>query len=183
MSDPEADVEADVVADTEADVEADTEDRRIQILGWLFALCSAVMIPWAIYLSLVLPRRQVARHYDLAWSGFDVGLFVVLALTAFTAVRRSRRLPVVASANAAMLTVDAWFDVVTAPGGQERLASLLMALLVELPLAAVCVWLAVHGQDLVERRLVVRLRQERPRSGRGRRRRGRSEADVRHTGR
>lgn len=169
MSDVVSDARSDARSDVTGDMEADavdvrsvvTDSRRVRLIGWLFAVCSAVMIPWAIYLALVLPRRQVARHYDLAWAGFDVGLFVVLALTAFTAVRRSRWLPVAASANAAMLAVDAWFDVVTAPRGQEWVASLLMALLVELPLAAVCLWLAVHGQDLIERRLVLRLRRER----------------------
>ena len=38
------------------------------------------------------------------------------------------------------------------------LAAVAMALLVELPLAAVCVWLAVSGQSLLERRIALSLR-------------------------
>jgi hypothetical protein len=43
-----------------------------------------------------------------------------------------------------MLLCDAWFDVVTSAGGSERLEAVLEAVLVELPLAALCglvVWL------------------------------------------
>ena len=39
----------------------------------------------------------------------------------------------------------------TSPTPDERWVALAMALLVELPLAVVCGWLAVSGQDLVER--------------------------------
>jgi hypothetical protein len=89
---------------------------------------------------------------------------VVLAWTAWCAMRRSPNLAIAASMNAVMLLVDAWFDVVTAPSGTELALALAMALLVEMPLSVVCVWLARNGQRIAERRVTLRLR------GAGRRR-------------
>jgi hypothetical protein len=79
----------------------------------------------------------------------------LLASTGWAAVRRLRWLGAVAGATASLLAADAWFDVVTAPTSGERWVALAMAALVEVPLAAVCGWLAVRGQDLVERRLAL----------------------------
>lgn len=56
--------------------------------------------------------------------------------------------------TAALLVVDAWFDVMTTPGNQ-RWESILLAVAVELPLAAVCVWLSHHTEQLAERRLIL----------------------------
>jgi hypothetical protein len=46
--------------------------------------------------------------------------------------------------------------VTTLPG--QRLEPVALAVLVELPLASVCVWLSLHTQQLAERRLVLLLR-------------------------
>lgn len=127
--------------------------------GALFAVCAAVLVPWTAWLALTLPERAVAVNYDTAWVGFDVMLLVAVAGTAVAAMRRSRFLGLVASATAALLVVDAWFDVVTSPGS-ERLVAAVMAVLVELPLAACCCWLALHAADIAERRLQLLLRLE-----------------------
>jgi hypothetical protein len=114
---------------------------------WLllaFAGVTVGLLPWTVYLSQTLPARHVTRHWDLLWPGFD--LFEALALggTAVALARRSLWLsPVAAVAGTALLS-DAWFDTVTAPpGGELRLALLL--LLAEVPLAAACFWLAYAG--------------------------------------
>jgi len=127
--------------------------RRVTVAGWTLAALAALMVPWTAYLFVVLPRTAPAAHFDLAWGGFDLALLVMLALTGWAAVRRRRWLAAVAGASAALLAADAWFDVVTAPTHGERWVALAMAVVVELPLAAVCGWLAVSGQDLVDRRL------------------------------
>ena len=129
--------------------------RRVTLVGWTLAALAALMVPWTAYLFVVLPRTAPAAHFDLAWGGFDLALLVMLALTGLAAVRRRRWLAAVAGASAALLAADAWFDVVTAPTHAERWVALAMALLVELPLAVVCGWLAVSGQELVDRRLAV----------------------------
>lgn len=131
---------------------------RVVAVGWVFAALAALMVPWTAYLFVSLPPSQRAAHYDLAWGGFDLGLLGVLAATAVAAVRRSRWLPMAAAALATLLVVDAWFDVLTAPTGGEFWTAVAMALLVELPLAGVCVWLAVSGQSLLERRIALSVR-------------------------
>jgi hypothetical protein len=84
-------------------------------------------------------------------------LLIALASTGHFALRRSRYLATAAAAAATLLVVDAWFDVVTTLPGQ-RLEPVALAVLVELPLASVCVWLSLHTQQLAERRLVLLLR-------------------------
>ena len=129
--------------------------RRLTVVGWVLAALAVLMVPWTAYLFIVLPRTARAEHFDLAWGGFDLALLVLLALTGWAAVRRLRWLAAVAGASAALLGADAWFDVVTSPTAGERWVAMAMAVLVELPLAVVCVWLAVSGQDFVDRRLAM----------------------------
>ncbi len=109
-------------------------------------------LPWICYLAVTLPYREVTVHYRAAWVGFDAGLVMALALTGFHAWRGSQRLAIAASATATMLLVDAWFDVMTTPG-RDWYVSVLLATFVEVPLAMVCLWLALHTDELVERRI------------------------------
>ncbi len=130
--------------------------RVVRWTGPFFALFSLILLPWTIYLAGSLPARQVSTNYGAAWAGFDVLLMLTLASTAYFALRRSRYLAMAASAAAALLVVDAWFDVLTTPAGQ-RIESIGLAAFVELPLAAVCIWLSWHTQQLEERRIVLLL--------------------------
>jgi hypothetical protein len=131
--------------------------RVVRWAGPAFAVFSLILLPWVVYLGYSLPSRQVSPDYDVAWAGFDVILLVALASTGYFALRRSRYLATAATATATLLVVDAWFDVMTSPPGQ-RGESLALALLVELPLAAVCAWLSYHTEQLTERRMVLLLR-------------------------
>jgi hypothetical protein len=136
------------------------EYRTVRWTGHLFGLFSLILVPWTWYLAETLPSRQLSPHYDVAWAGFDVMLLAGLASTAYFALRRSRYLAAAASATAALLVVDVWFDVVTAPAAQ-RLESIVLAVVVELPLALVCLWLSYHTHQLAERRIVLLLRRHR----------------------
>lgn len=146
------------IADTE--VLAD-DSRGVRWAGALFAACAVILVPWTIYLAVTLPHHIVAHDFDLAWVGFDVALVVVLLGVAVTAFRRSRHLAVAASFAAALLLVDAWFDVVMSRPGAARLEALAMAVVIEVPLAAVCLWLAFHAVDIAEERIRLLLRQRR----------------------
>jgi hypothetical protein len=128
--------------------------RIVRWAGPLFALFSLALLPWTIYLGVSLPSRQLSPHYDVAWTGFDVMLIAALAGTAYFALRRSRYLAISAAATATLLVVDAWFDVMTTPGNQVA-ESILLAAAVELPLAAVCMWLSLHTEQLAERRITL----------------------------
>jgi hypothetical protein len=141
--------------------------RVVRWTGPAFALFSLILLPWIVYLAYSLPSRQVSADYDVAWAGFDVLLLLALVSTGYFALRRSRHLATAAAATATLLVVDGWFDVVTTPPGQ-RLEPVAMAVLVELPLASVCVWLSLHTQQLAERRLRLLLRRGPKRAARER---------------
>jgi hypothetical protein len=134
--------------------------RVVRWAGPGFILFSLILLPWTIYLGYTLPSHQVSSDYDIAWVGFDVMLMLVLASTGIFALRRSRYLAPAAAAMATLLVVDAWFDVVTSPPG-ERMLSILLAVLIELPLAALCVWLSYHSEQLAEQRIILLLRRGR----------------------
>ncbi len=100
------------------------------------------LVPWLVYLAVSLPPAPVAWHWPAAWAGLDAMEAAGLISTAVLMLRGDARYRLTAIATAALLTVDAWFDVTTAPPGSGQLASLLMAALAELPAAAACTWLA-----------------------------------------
>lgn len=122
------------------------QSRAVRWAGPAFVVCAAVLVPWTFYLGATLPGRAVSAHYDVAWTGFDIALAALLLVTGYMTLRRSQWLVLTAAASATALVVDAWFDVLTSTGSDVWQA-------VVLPLAAVCAWLAHHGQDLNERRL------------------------------
>jgi len=139
--------------------------RLIRWVGPTFALFSLVMVPWIGYIAISLPSRQLSPNYDLAWAGFDVLLAAGLAGTAYLALRRSRYLSAAAAATAALLVVDAWFDCMTTPGS-DRWQSIAFCFLVEMPLAAVCLCLSHHSEQISARRiLILQRRLRRPRRG------------------
>ena len=111
----------------------------------LFALLGAGTIPWTVYLSLTLPDHARTHNYRLAWVGFDVLLTVSMLLTAFLAWRGRSLAGQAAGCTATMLIVDAWFDVTTS-GRHDVGMAIVLAVFVELPLAALCGWIAVLVQ-------------------------------------
>src|SRR4051794_4379693 len=112
----------------------------------VYALFAVAIVPWIVWLAWTLPERSVSAHYRLAWVGFDRLLCGGLGRAGYLAWRRSPFLVNVASATAALLVVDAWFDVTTSPGGHDLMVSALLALLVELPLAVMSLALAGRAQ-------------------------------------
>jgi len=118
------------------------EQRPPRWVAPLFGLAAAGLAPWIVLLVHVLPSAHRADHWDIAWAGFDVGLGSLLFTVAFAAWHRSSWLDTVASATAALLVVDAWFDTLTASTGTELAGAIAMAAFVELPLAGLCVLVA-----------------------------------------
>jgi hypothetical protein len=115
----------------------------------LFTVAAAVLLPWTLWLTFTLPSRHVTEHYDLAWVGFDVALACAFAGTSWAAVKGSQWLVPLAAATGTMLVADAWFDVVTSRGG-EILEAALEAMLVELPLAAVCAFIVYDAETFMQ---------------------------------
>jgi hypothetical protein len=123
-------------------VEHTSDLRAPNWVARLFAAGGLLLIPWIVLLAATLPSAHRADHWDVAWAGFDVLLALLLLAVAVTAWRRSPWLEGAATATAALLFVDAWFDVLTASTRDELIVALLEAFLVELPLALVCLLLA-----------------------------------------
>ena len=109
-------------------------------LGPVLLLVALALGPWTLYLTYSLPSRHLARHYDLAWVGFDIALLGAFAVTGWCALRMSKWLVPAAAMTGTMLLCDAWFDVVTSSSGSETVESILEACFAELPLAALCAY-------------------------------------------
>jgi len=122
--------------------------------GWwvapLYLGMSLVMLPWTLDLLQTLPDRAVSHNYRLAWVGFDVLLMLAMGRTAWLAWRRSPYVVNVASATTALLVVDAWFDVTTAPA-RGLLQACVLALFVELPAAVLSLAIASRAQRQIAR--------------------------------
>ncbi len=120
-----------------------------------FSVLALGTVPWVIFLAVTLPRHATFAHYRGVWVGFDIGLVAVLALTARLAWRASPHVALAATAAATMLLVDAWFDVLTTPRQHGLVMSIALAVLVEIPLAAICLWIALHASIVIEHRLIL----------------------------
>ena len=119
----------------------------------LFGFAALLLVPWVVLLVYLLQSAHRAAHWDIAWSGFDVVLAVLLSAVAVAAWRGSLWFEGVATAAATLLFVDAWFDVLTSSSRVELFVAIAEAVFLELPLAFLCLLLARDA----ERRL--RLRQ------------------------
>jgi hypothetical protein len=110
------------------------------------------LLPWAFWLSSSLPATHHSAHWDVAWSGFDVGLAACFCGTGIAAARRSPAwVGAFAAATGTMLIVDAWFDVILESHGNELGTALVEALVFELPTAVICFWIAFRTERFVTR--------------------------------
>ena len=130
-------------------------------VGPAFGILALGTVPWVIFLAVTLPRHATFAHYRGVWVGFDTGLVVVLAMTAYLAWRARPHVALSATAAATMLLVDAWFDVLTTPRGHGWLMSVVLAGLIELPLASICLWIALHASVVIEHRVIMLARRAR----------------------
>jgi hypothetical protein len=145
-------------------------ERRRRAVSLVLGTITLVLIPWTLWLSIVLPARHTTHDWDATWVGFDVFLLVTLGLTVVAYRKRWTALPLVASAAGVLLYVDAWFDNALSGGATS---AIVLALLAELPLGTFCLWLAWEALTATSRgdRTALVPASPRPRT-RGRRRRG-----------
>ncbi|MCW2978195.1 MAG: hypothetical protein JWM06_3476 [Actinomycetia bacterium] len=134
-------------------------DTHGESAGWrparwvvpLFALAAIVLVPWIVFLVRILPSTHASAHWDIAWAGFDVALALLLLGVAVAAWHRSPWLEGAGTAAAALLLVDAWFDVLTSSSHLELGIAIGEAALVELPLAVLCLLLARDAERVLSR--------------------------------
>jgi hypothetical protein len=120
------------------------QTARHHRLSRLVALAVGLfLLPWSVVLGITLPASTFVPDWSLAWMGLDIAEAVAALLTAVLLRRGSPRASLPAMAGAGVLFADAWFDVCTSPGGLSRWLAVGEAVLLELPLAAAAIWLAV----------------------------------------
>ncbi|WP_440573722.1 hypothetical protein [Streptomyces sp. AC154] len=125
--------------------EAGPGSRLVGRAGWLLVVCGLALLPWLYVLATGLPAAATAARWQVPWMGLDALEAVGLIGTGVLAARGDRRHRLAATAAATLLVVDAWFDTTTAAAGSDLATAIAMAVCAELPLAALCAWLAVRA--------------------------------------
>ena len=113
-----------------------------RLVPLFFTAAALILVPWVVLLAKALPTTHRSAHWDVAWTGFDVVLALLLVSVAVSAWRCSPWLEGAATATAALLFVDAWFDVLTSSTRSEFIVALAEAIGLELPIAVLCLLLA-----------------------------------------
>jgi hypothetical protein len=114
---------------------------RVRRIATCYAIGAVVLVGWVVYLGSALPQHNVVEHWNVAWVGFDVLVVVALTFTAVLAWSRDRHVVMPAIATATLLVADAWMDVAMS-SGRDLVASIVLAVCVELPLAALSILVA-----------------------------------------
>lgn len=125
---------------------AGVRPSTVRFAGWAFLVVAVVLLLWIGVLAVTLPDTAHARNWAEAWVGFDLLESFGLAVTGWLVLRRDPRVVIAASATAAFLVADAWFDIVTSQPDWDVVQATILAFLVELPLAAVCGVIAFTAQ-------------------------------------
>jgi hypothetical protein len=126
--------------------------RRLFLLGTI--VCCLVLAAWIGVLAVTLPAYYRAGAWRGAWVGFDVAELIAFGVTAWAAWRGRQILIISLVVLATLLLADAWFDVTLDVRTSGFMASLLSALLVEIPLAAI----AIMGARRLLRITIARVR-------------------------
>jgi hypothetical protein len=114
-------------------------ERRRRLLLAFIIVCLVILAAWTGLLAATLPRYYRTGGWRGAWVGFDIALLGAFAATGWAAWRRRQMLILCLVVLATLLCCDAWFDVVLDAHTPGFWLSLLSALLVELPLAALAI--------------------------------------------
>src|SRR5919201_3807173 len=113
-----------------------------RLIAPFFGIAGLALIPWTVWLTMSLPAHHETGNWKTVWAGFDVALALALIGTAVAALRCSVWLEAIAAVAGTLLCTDAWFDIALEAGGRHLTASIVEAVLVELPLALICFWVA-----------------------------------------
>jgi hypothetical protein len=108
---------------------------RAHPFGFLAMAATLALIPWTLIYITQLPDHHTAKHWNLAWAGFDLALCAALGITAWAALRERALLIVGLIVSSTLLVCDAWFDVATSLDTADETVTLVTAIAVELPLA------------------------------------------------
>uniref|UniRef100_A0AAU2JXZ7 LPXTG cell wall anchor domain-containing protein n=1 Tax=Streptomyces sp. NBC_00049 TaxID=2903617 RepID=A0AAU2JXZ7_9ACTN len=117
---------------------------RIPRPATVFTGAGVALVPWVLVLARTMPQTTEVSQWATAWIGLDLMLAAGLTGTGALLRRNDPRVSPVAAATAALLALDAWFDVTTSAGTGGQGMALLLAVGAELPLAVACALVAAR---------------------------------------
>src|SRR5580704_13340061 len=110
--------------------------RRRRRLGLLIlTACCIGLVGWIAILLLTLPGHYTSTDWQTVWVGLDIAELLAFAATAWAAWHERQVVIFLMIITGTLLVCDAWFDVTLSYGSSDFTASILSAVLVELPLA------------------------------------------------
>ncbi len=127
---------------------AKDNDIVLRVPAWaskIYIMLAVVLLPWTVYLGLILPKHHLSNHWDISWTGLDIGLVIALLATGFFAYIRSIWVVIAAATTGSLLLVDAWFDVTTEKLSGDVRQAIILAFVFEIPLALMSYYLASHA--------------------------------------
>lgn len=125
--------------------------RRVVIA--VFGTIGVGLVPWGIWLGASLRPDHTTDRWDVVWTGFDLALAAAFSLTAIAAWRRSPWVGALAATTGTLLLVDAWFDVILESHGNDLRMAVGEAIFGEIPVAALCYWIAYRTERFLARTL------------------------------
>ena len=114
-------------------------------------LVALFLLPWTVWLTVTLPATHTAQHWRAAWVGFDTAEILAFGATAVGIYRRAAWVEVTASVAGTLLLADAWFDVLLSGGDESIWVAVAQAVFAEVPLAALCFWIALDVSRFLSR--------------------------------
>ncbi|HSX47462.1 MAG TPA: hypothetical protein VLF63_01670 [Patescibacteria group bacterium] len=112
----------------------------------LYAGLALVLLPWIFIIAEYLPTKQLAKHWDSLWVGFDIIILISILLTLYFIMMKKVWVIISASALGTLFIVDAWFDILTSKPGHEQMQSYFFGV-IEVSLAILTyrmVYLIIH---------------------------------------
>jgi hypothetical protein len=114
----------------------DPQLRRRRRLGLLvLVVCCVALAAWIAILLLTLPGRYTSSDWRAVWVGLDIAELLGFAATAWAAWHQRQVVIFLMVMTGTLLLCDAWFDLALDYGSSDFTASVLSAVLAELPLA------------------------------------------------
>jgi hypothetical protein len=107
-----------------------------------YIIMAVVLSPWMVYLASSLPTHYLSSHWDISWVGLDIGITLSIFITGILAKMRSKLLAISSTMTGTFLLIDAWFDVTTSTRGTELKEALILAILFEIPIALMSLYIA-----------------------------------------
>ncbi len=110
--------------------------RRRRRLGlMIMAACCIALAAWIAILLLTLPGRYTTSNWQVVWVGLDIAELLGFAATAWAAWHQRQVVIFLMIITGTLLLCDAWFDLTLNYGSSDFTASILSAVLAEIPLA------------------------------------------------